>query len=199
VQSWLSADQPPSTYPSTYRLISFLYFETNSRTSSLLSHYNLVAELTEHLLTREEGEENKTLVLVRVLSLILGKKLKDATQLVIRSAASIATMKLYGLENATSSESLSKMLEAAVAEACESGGGDRDQMIAALCDVCLRSAFHGESGSGAGLDAGVAAGGVLSVIPSDVNTLYLCGPMERLHRAKMSEMCLNKLASDLEE
>ena len=202
MHSWLSRNQHSTVLP----FVTFLF-----EFSQILSQtqYLLVSEWSKQLLLldkkeaegkkegggdkEKEKEVNTTLVLVRILALILGKQLKDATQVVVQFS-NVNMMKLFGMENGTSFNSLYCMLEAAVNESCGEDG--RDQMIAALCDVCLRSAFHGESRSNGSNRSDES---VLSIIPSDANTLYLCDSMERLHREKMSEMCMDRLVLELED
>ena len=127
-----------------------------------------------------------TLELVRVLALALSNQLMEATISLLNTAADASIVTSFARECGTSAKALHDMLEAAVVSSTESGPSSgvgrgnrkKDQVIASLCDVCLRS-------------MPINVGG--EVIPNNANVLVIGRSLKRIQRSKMAVRCMNEL------
>ena len=178
----------------------------NNNNRMALSHYGLLAALASLLLSLGVNEMRSTscgntdtpptvaadtvvetivgtLELVRVLALTLSNQLMEATISLLNTAADASIVTSFARECGTSAKALHEMLEAAVVSSTESSGvgrGNRakDQVIASLCDVCLRS-------------MPIDVGG--EVIPNNANVLVIGRSLKRIQRSKMAVRCMNEL------
>ena len=87
-----------------------------------------------------------------------------------------------------------------------SGGVGEDQVIGALCDLCLRLSAAKKGGEeeeeGEDGEEGDKRGHKTrqhQVIPNNANVLMLGSTLQNIHRSQMAESCLNEMASELEE